>query len=207
MLDVRPTVLVIDDDVSVRRSLGRLLRAAGHDVATYASAEEFLDADPSADTMCLICDVRMPGLDGLALQERLHDEGASLPIIFITGHGDVPTSVRAMKVGAVDFLTKPYDGAKLLAAVDEALEINRRERADREGFESVRERWESLTPREREVLELIVTGMLNKQIAYRLGTSEKTIKVHRARVLEKMQASSVAELVRLFDRLGSVTAH
>lgn len=202
----RPTVLVIDDDYSVRKSLGRLLKTAGHRVETYASAEEFLATAGSDGPGCVICDVKMPGLDGLELQAALSEHRVSWPIIFITGHGDVPTSVHAMKVGAVDFLTKPCDGAELLAAVDEAIEIDRRNRRDREDVESVRRKRALLTPREREVMELVVTGMLNKQIAFRLGTSEKTIKVHRARVFEKMEARSVAELVRLFDQLAAAEA-
>ena len=197
-----PMVFIVDDDPSVRKSLARLLRGAGYEVEAFASAGEFL-ARPHHDApCCLVLDVRMPGLTGLELQEALAVAGYAMPIIFVTGHGDVPTSVRAMKAGAVDFLTKPFNDTDLLDAVQDALKRDRAARRERAEVEVVRARLTKLTPREREVLPLLVTGMLNKQIGYDLGITERTVKVHRARVLEKMQAGSVAELVRLAERVG-----
>lgn len=197
------TVFVVDDDASVRNSLLRLLRSGGYAAETFASAKEFLASGRHQQSPgCLVLDVRMPGLTGMELQERLRALNSPLAIIFITGHGDVPMSVQAMKSGAVDFLQKPFDDTQLLAAVARAITKNAHDRQTRDEIDSIRERLTKLTPREREVLELVVTGMLNKQVAADLGTVEKTIKVHRARVMEKMQVQSLAELVRLAERVG-----
>jgi FixJ family two-component response regulator len=195
-------VYLVDDEPAVRKALGRLLRSAGIEVATFGSAEEFLGALEEEAAGCALLDVAMPGLDGLALQETLARRGIDLPVLFLTGHGDIPMSVRAMKAGASDFLTKPVDGKALVAAVRRALERGRSlARARREDAE-IHRRLASLTPREREVLQGVVSGRLNKQIAADLGISEKTVKVHRGRVMEKMNAPSLAELVRLADRAG-----
>lgn len=200
------TVLVVDDDPSVRKALARLLTSTGHRVETFASAGEFLRRKGrSAGPTCLILDLCMPDVDGLELQAMLHDAYPTLPIIFASGHGEVPDSVRAMKLGAVDFLTKPVDEAQLLTAVARALALDEA-RAQTEGARiALARRQGRLTPRERQVFSLVVTGMLNKQIAWRLGASERTIKAHRARVMQKMQADSVAALVRMADRLDGAT--
>jgi FixJ family two-component response regulator len=202
MRESDPIVFVVDDEHSVRKALARLLGAEGFRVETFESAELLLESGMAGRADCLVVDLQLPGLTGLELQERLASEMIEVPIVFLTGHGDVPSGVRAMKVGAIDFLTKPVEDADLLAAVRTATHIGAgaRERADE--LRSIRERAETLTPREREVMALVATGMLNKQIAYDLGTSEKTIKVHRAHVMEKMRVSSVAALVRLVDRLA-----
>jgi FixJ family two-component response regulator len=196
-------VYLVDDEPAVRKALGRLLRSAGIEVATFGSAEEFLGALEEEAAGCALLDVAMPGLDGLALQETLARRGIDLPVLFLTGHGDIPMSVRAMKAGASDFLTKPVDGRALVAAVRRALERGRSlARARREDAE-IHRRLASLTPRERDVLEGVAAGRLNKQIAGDLGISEKTVKIHRGRVMTKMAAGSVAELVRLADRTGT----
>lgn len=202
MSGVRECVYVVDDEAAVRKSLWRLLRSAKIEAATFASAEEFLAALDAEPAGCAVLDVAMPGLDGLALQQRLAARGVELPIVFLTGRGDIPMSVRAMKAGALDFLTKPVDGDALLAAVRRALEKGRELGKAREEGSAIRVRAASLTPRELEVLQGVVAGRLNKQIASDLGISEKTVKVHRGRVMEKMGAGSVAELVRLADRAG-----
>jgi len=195
-----PTVFVVDDYAPVRRSISRLLRAAGFLVATFASAEEFLaQYDPGA-WGCLVLDVAMPALNGLQLQDILVKTRSLLPIVFLTGEGDIPMSVRAMKRGASDFLTKPVDEKDLLAAVRVAIDKHRAWRREQVEASDVRARLAALTPREREVLGYVVAGKLNKQIAGDLGTVEQTIKVHRARVMQKMKARSVAELVRLMER-------
>ena len=197
------TVFLVDDDPSVRRALTRLIKAAGHRVEAFASAREFLDRNPDADSpACLVLDVRMPGLTGLDLQRELQGSNGALPIVFITGHGDIPMSVKAMKAGAVDFLSKPVHDADLLRAIKQALARAVNDRAERDELEEIQSRVEKLTPREREVMALVVRGLLNKQIAFELGTVEKTIKVHRARVMEKMQVKSLAELVRIAERAG-----
>ena len=196
-----PTVFLVDDDPSVRRALARLIRSADYQVQTFASAREFLDRKPHAtEPACLVLDVRMPGLSGIDLQHELKLTNLVLPIIFITGHGDIPTTVKAMKAGAVDFLPKPVREADLLRAIEQALARARREGAEREELEDIQRRIDNLTAREREVMSLVIKGWLNKQIAVELGTVEKTIKVHRARVMDKMQVDSVAELVRLAER-------
>lgn len=197
-----PLVCLVDDEAAVRKAVARLLRAAGLEVAPFASPEEFLAAHDPAAPGCLVLDMAMPGLDGLELQQALAARGSALPVIFLTGHADVPMCAQAMKRGATDFLTKPVNDTDLLAAVRRALEHHRRARQTRAEADAIRARIATLTPREREVLEHVVTGQLNKQIASDLGTVEKTIKVHRARVMEKMRVRSVAELVRLVERSG-----
>jgi len=195
------TVLLVDDDEAVQRGLGRLIRTAGYSVATYRSAQEFLAAEPPESPACIVLDVQLPGLSGLDLQELLREAELPLSIVFITGHGDIPMSVRAMKKGAVDFLPKPVDEEQLFAAIEEGLRRDRESRSRHEVVEELTRRAERLTPREREVFELVVQGLLNKQIALELGTAEKTIKVHRGRVMRKMEANSVTDLVRFFEIL------
>lgn len=197
-----PTIFIVDDDAAVLRSLSRLLRSARLACATFSSPREFLDGHDPAAPGCLVLDVAMPGLNGLELQQALITRGHELPIIFLTGHGDIPMSVQAMKRGAVDFLTKPVHDDTLLAAIRAAIERDRVQRQKRAEVAEIQQRLATLTPREREVLEHILTGQLNKQIANDLGTVEKTIKVHRARVMEKMKVQSVAELVHLAERVG-----
>jgi FixJ family two-component response regulator len=197
------TVFLVDDDASVRRALTRLIRSAGYDVQSFASAREFLESEwRSRGPACLVLDVRMPGLSGMDLQRELRKADAILPIVFITGHGDIPMGVKAMKAGAVDFLPKPVKADQLVGAIEGALARAVRDHAEREELEQIQTRINSLTPREREVMALIVRGLLNKQVAFELGTVEKTIKVHRARVMEKMQVESLAELVRIAERVG-----
>ena len=202
MSQVEPTVFIVDDDPAVLKSLSRLLRASQFNVVTFGSPQEFLERHDPHTPGCLVLDVAMPGLNGLELQEALRVKGSAIPIIFLTGHGDIPMSVQAMKGGALDFLTKPVHDEDLLKAVVAALEKDRIERQSRAELDDIQERLATLTPREREVLIHVVSGQLNKQIAYALGTVEKTIKVHRARVMEKMKVGSVAELVRLTERAG-----
>jgi RNA polymerase sigma factor (sigma-70 family) len=196
-----PIVHVVDDDDSSRTAVTRLLRAAGYEVRSHASAGEFLLARQSNTPGCIVLDVQMPGPSGLDLQEALGKRDDTLPIIFLTGHGDVPMSVRAMKAGAVDFLTKPVQRPALFAAVRSALARDGEGRRAREQEGTLRARLETLTPRERAVFRLVVAGRLNKEIAAELGTSERTVKAHRAQVMEKMGVSSLAELVHLADRL------
>jgi FixJ family two-component response regulator len=197
-----PTVFVVDDYAPVRRSITRLLHAAGFAVVAFASAEEFLAQYDPLTMGCLVLDVAMPTLNGLELQHILAKTGSLLPIIFLTGTSDIPQSVQAMKHGASDFLTKPVDDEDLLAAVRAAIETNRVLRQEQAELSEIRARLATLTPREREVLEYVITGKLNKQIAGDLGTVEQTVKVHRARVMQKMRVRSVAELVRLTQRCG-----
>ncbi len=195
------TVYVVDDDVSMRRSLGRLLRSLGYRVEAFFSGESFLEHRRDARPACAVVDLRMPGIDGLELAARLRAAGDELPLIYVTGHGDVASSVRAMKDGAIDFLTKPFDVQVLQVAIQRALDQDTLARASREALEALSQRFDALTPREREVCELVAEGLLNKQVADRLGTTEKTVKVHRARVMDKLGARSVADLVRMVDRL------
>jgi FixJ family two-component response regulator len=201
-LPEQPIVFVIDDDDSVRRSLERLLRSVDLEVETFASAEDFLRKPLPERPSCVVLDLRLPGPSGLELQESLLRAGHDLPIIFISGHADVPSSVRAIKAGAVDFLQKPFSDQALLDIIHGALRRDREARRDRAEVAGIRVRFDMLTPRERDVLRLVIQGRLNKQIAGDLGISEKTVKFHRGRVMEKTQAGSVAELVRQADRLG-----
>src|SRR5947207_7389842 len=195
-------VCVVDDDQSVRRGLGRLLKSAGYAAETFSSAEDYLAREIFEGPICLVLDVRMPGLKGPALQEALEKRGACEQIVFLTGHGDVPTAARAMKRGAVDFLTKPFDDEELILAVKRALERAEEQLRSRTERREARRRIEQLTPRECEVLHFVVKGMLNKQIAGELGTAEKTVKVHRGRVMQKLGVTSVADLVRISQRAG-----
>ncbi len=207
MTDSEEIVFVVEDDVAVRKSLARLLRAAGLAVETSASAAEFLDRGGYQGVGCIVLDVRMPDLDGMALQAELAARQVDLPIVFLTGHGDIPMSVRAMKGGAVDFLTKPVDEEVLLCAVRQALVRHRADRTERHVVQALRERLELLTPREQEVLRWVIAGALNKQIAAELGIAEKTVKVHRGQVMRKLGVRTVAELVRTCQRLGIESAY
>jgi FixJ family two-component response regulator len=197
-----PTVFVVDDDPSVRTAVKRLLASVGLACETFQNAAEFLTRAERGVSGCLVLDVRMPGASGLDLQRVLNQAGTNLPIIFVTAHADVPLTVRAMKAGALEVLTKPFDDQALLDAVYHALEQERVRSHDRDELHRLRERFDTLTAREREVMALVATGLLNKQIAGELGTAEKTIKVHRAQVMHKMEADSLADLVRMADRLG-----
>lgn len=201
-MNLTPRVLLVDDQPAVRKALSRLLISAGFDVAPFASAQDFLDSGNADALGCLVLDIAMPGMNGLALQQALAAQASALPIIFLTGHGDIDIGVQAMKFGAADFLTKPVDGDKLLGSVRSAIEKNRQTRLDRAELADIRHRLSTLTPREHEVLALVVAGQLNKQTAAELGTAEKTIKVHRARVMAKMKARSLPELVLLANRAG-----
>ncbi|MGH7304566.1 MAG: response regulator transcription factor [Candidatus Rokuibacteriota bacterium] len=198
----RPIVFVIDDDDSVRRSLERLLRSVDLDVETFASAQDFLRKPLPDRPSCVVLDLRLPGPSGLELQESLIRAGHDVPIVFISGHADVPSSVRAIKAGAVDFLQKPFSDQALLDIIHGGLRRDRERRRDRAEVGGIRARFDTLTPRERDVLGLVIQGRLYKQIAGELGISEKTVKFHRGRVMDKTQAGSVAELVRQADRLG-----
>lgn len=195
-------VYVVDDEQELRRALERLLRGEGYDVVTFASAGDFLQAVDASTFGCCVLDVAMPGLDGLALQQRLVEAGASIPIVFLTGHGDIPMSVQAMKGGAIDFLTKPVRRDDLVRAVETALAVARERRAARDSTAALRARLERLTPREHEVMRHVLAGKLNKVIAADLGATEHTIKVHRGRVMEKLEMASVADLVRAARTLG-----
>jgi FixJ family two-component response regulator len=201
MTEAAAIVFVVDDDGGMRQSLTNLIKSVGLRVEAFASAQEFLRSKLTDVPGCLVLDVRLPGLSGLDLQRRMAEAEMEIPIIFITGHGDIPMTVRAMKAGAVEFLTKPFRDQDLLDAIQQALERDRTAREQRGEIEELRSRFESLTPREREVMGLVVAGLLNKQIAGELGTSETTIKIHRHQVMDKMGAGSLAELVRMADRL------
>jgi len=195
-------VFVIDDDPSLRRSTGLLIEVAGFSVQTFGSAEEFLRGRRPDLPGCLVLDVRLPHLSGLELQQELSKAGVHIPIIFMTGHGDIPMTVQAMKAGAIEFLTKPFREQDLLDAIHRAIDSDRTARLERAKLTGLRERYELLTPREREVMAHVVSGLLNKQIAGELGTTEKTVKVHRGHIMQKMQAKSLADLVRMAEALG-----
>ena len=198
----QPVVFVIDDDESVREALASLIRSAGWKVEVFVSAQEFLARPRAEGPSCLILDVRLPGLSGLELQRRLAEVHTEIPIVFITAHGDVPTSVKAMKAGAVEFLIKPLVDADVLGAIQQAIARDRTAREQEAQMVELHTRYQSLTPREREVMERVVAGLLNKQVAGELGITEFTVKVHRGQVMHKMLADSLADLVRMAERLG-----
>lgn len=202
MSEAHPVVFVVDDEPSVCAGLKRLLRSVGLEAQTFGSAQEFLRTQRPDVAGCLVLDVRLPGLSGLDLQERLARAKVDLPIIFLTGHGDIPMTVRAMKAGAVEFLTKPFKDQDLLEAIQRGIEQHRTLRQRRAEISGLQQRYDLLTPREREVFPLVTSGLLNKQIAAELGTSEKTIKIHRSQVMQKMKAESLPDLVRMAEKLG-----
>jgi RNA polymerase sigma factor (sigma-70 family) len=206
MTERPPIVFVVDDDASVRESLKNLIRSVGLHVELFGSATEFLETQRPDAPSCLVLDVRLPGISGLDLQRRLADANVHVPIIIITGHGDIPMSVRAMKAGAIEFLSKPFRDQDLLDAIQVALERSRTRRQREAEIAVLRVRFESLSPRERDVVTKVVSGMLNKQIADEIGIAENTVKVHRSRAMEKMQAQSLADLVKMVERLHGSTA-
>jgi len=203
-ISARPTVFIVDDDTAVRDALKFLLRSVGHPVETFSSAQDFLTAYRDDRPGCLVLDIRMPGMSGLELQEKLVEKRSILPIIFITGHGDVPMAVEAMQAGAMDFIQKPFRDQDLLDRINQALEKDANNRAALGELNVIRERLASLTPREREVMDLVVNGKANKVIAGDLDLSQRTVEIHRARVMEKMQASSLAHLVRMVIEVGEL---
>lgn len=202
MSDEAPIVFVVEDEKLVRRALERLIRAAGFAVRAFPSARDFLGVERPEAPACLVLDVRLQDLSGMDLQQELIRAGDDLPIVFVTGHGDIPMTVRAMKAGAVEFLTKPFRDQDLLGAIEQGISLSRAARQHRREMLGLQQCYDSLTAREREVFPLVTSGLLNKQIAVRLGTSEKTIKVHRGQVMHKMQAASLADLVRMGEKLG-----
>ena len=202
MKEEKPIVMIVDDDSSMRSMISRLLDSVGLKSISFSAPEEFLRASPPDAPSCLVLDVQMPGLSGLDLQRELAKREHQLPIIFMTGHGDIPMTVQAMKEGAVAFLEKPFRNQDLIDAVRQALNFDREVRQQQAKLSSLRRRYESLTTREREVFALVATGLLNKQIALQLGTTERTVKAHRGVMVQKMEANSVADLVRMADKLG-----
>jgi FixJ family two-component response regulator len=201
MSDAKSTVLVIDDDAALRASVGRLLRSLGIDVQLFASISDFLKSDPPDCPTCLVLDIRLPGPSGLDLQRELAEANNEIPIIFVTGHGDIPMSVQAMKRGAIEFLTKPYRDQDLLDAIQLGLSRDRARRENAKDLAALRERFGSLSPREREIMTQVARGRLSKQIAHDIGIAEATVKVHRSRAMQKMQANSLPELGRMADKL------
>ncbi len=201
MSEPKALVFIVDDDEAVRKSLGSLMRSAGLGVETFASAQQFLASSRADVLSCLVLDLKLPGLSGLDLQRRLAEVNIEIPIVFITGHGDIPTSVRAIKAGAVEFLTKPFSDQDLLDAIQQAIQRDQNTRQQRAERSELRGRYESLTPREREVMKLVVSGLLNKQVAIELGISQFTVKLHRGQVMAKMKAESFADLVKMSEKL------
>jgi FixJ family two-component response regulator len=206
MATAKPIVFVVDDDVWIRESLQTLLQDEGWQPETFASAQEFLDRPRPLTPSCLVLDVSLPGLDGLELQKRIAAERTDMPIIFITGHGDIPMSVGAMKAGAIEFLTKPFSDEVLLMAIRQALERSRLALTQQATMQELRDRYASLTPREQDVMRLVVSGLLNKQVADELGITESTVKAHRGQVMQKMKANSLADLVKMTARLDQPVA-
>ena len=204
MTSPNPIIFIVDDDPSIRLALENLVSSTGQQAATFATAQDFLRDCPKDPAGCLLLDIQMPGTSGLDLQGELNAAGIDLPIIFITGHADIPTTVRAMKAGAVEFLTKPVSESELLTAITNAIERDRLARAERADVAELRLRYSQLTHKEREVMELVVRGLLNKQIALKLNNSEVTIKQHRGKVMQKMRAESLADLVRMAQRLAGI---
>lgn len=202
MKEEKPVVIIVDDDSSMRTMIARLLDSVGMKSISYSAPEEFLRTSLPSDPACVVLDVQMPGLSGLDLQRELAKAERQLPIVFMTGHGDIPMTVQAMKEGAVAFLTKPFRNQDLIDAVRQALNLDREAQKHRDQLAGLRRRYESLTAREREVFALVATGLLNKQIALQLGTTERTVKAHRGVMVQKMEADSVADLVRMADKLG-----
>ena len=209
MATAKSIVFIVDDDAWIRESLETLIQDQGWQPETFASAQEFLDRPRASTPSCLVLDISLPGLNGLELQKRVAAERTDLPIIFVTGHGDIPMSVGAMKAGAVEFLTKPFNDEVLLTAIRQALERSRLALAQEAEMQELRERYASLTPRERDVMALVVSGLLNKQVAGDLGITESTVKAHRGQVMQKMKANSVADLVKMTARLhqSATTKH
>lgn len=205
MANPRPIIYVVDDDVSVRDAVSNLLESAGHHAEVFGSTEEFMYSIRPEVPSCLVLDVKLPGVSGLDFQNQLEKSGIPIPIIFITAHGDIPMTRRAMKAGAIEFLTKPFQKEELLTAIHQALEHDRTRRSELAAISDVRSRFATLTSREREIMDLVVAGLLNKQIAAQLGLSEVTVKFHRGHVMEKMQADSLPELVRMAEKLTTRT--